>query len=185
RLSPGRAYLIPLNRRFDYGCDRHIEKFYIHFRLEYPPTFDLFDGTDEVIDLGKMPPGFAEKIFKLAENPSPLQLASLESHLLSVLSGANDQVGQKKSLGEWRLYERYQKILEHMDLHLDAHLRITELARLQNQPLSVFSRNFHKDFGMNVKTFVDERLARRAKELLLTTDKKVREVASDLGFRDE
>lgn len=184
RLSPRRAYLIPLNRRFDYGCDTRIEKFYIHFRLEYPPTFDLFDGTDEVLDLGKTPPGLAEKIFSLAKNPSPLRLAALESHLLAVLSSAPEPAS-KKSLVEWKLYERYRKVFEHIDLHLDAHLRITELARLQNQPLSAFSRSFHKDFGVNIKAFLDERLARRAKELLLTSDKKIREVAGELGFRDE
>lgn len=184
RLAPGRTYLIPLNRRFDYGCDTRIEKFYVHFRLEYPPTFDLFDGTDEVLDLGKTPPGLAEKIFSLAKNPSPLRLAALESQLLDVLSSAPEPAS-KKSLVEWKLYERYRKVFEHIDLHLDAHLRVHDLAKLQNQPLPAFSRNFHKDFGVNVKTFLDERLARRAKEILLTTNKKVREVAGDLGFRDE
>ncbi len=183
-LLPGKVYLIPLNRRFSYACEKRVEKLYAHFRLETSLGRDLFEDVQEVLELGSFDTKTVNKMRPSEEKGNLERVLFLKSILYQFLSRAAfpDVTGFQR---DRELRKRYETVLRKMEEGLSARLTVENLARLQGRSLASFSGDFRRDFGRTAKSFLNRRLTARAMDLLTQSDRKIRDVARELGFDDE
>lgn len=78
--------------------------------------------------------------------------------------------------------ERRRRVVEHIDAHLDGALRLTDLAAIACLSPAHFSRAFKASFGIAPGRYVVARRIGRAKALLLSGNRRLTDVALDLGF---
>lgn len=184
KLSPGHVFLIPLNRSFDYACLTRVEKFYAHFRLETALGRDVFEGVESPCELGSFPVENARRLKEAVKRRGESDQLWVQSRILEALSRA--PLPKDLSLSrESVVRNKYASVLKIIETGLSAELSVEELAASEGKAPAAFSAVFKRDFGKSVKAYLNEKISLRARDLLARTDKKVREVASDLGFRDE
>lgn len=84
-------------------------------------------------------------------------------------------------LAPWQL----KRALAHIDTHLDATIRIGDLARLVRLSTSYFSRAFKASLGKSPQKFIVDRRIARAQQFMLTTDGTLCDIAGACGFADQ
>ena len=87
-------------------------------------------------------------------------------------------------LESFRGFYRQRSVLDYLEGHLSAGLRIQELADAMDMPVHQLSRSFQQDTKMGLKEYMSRQLAQRARQMLGHTDMPVWEVAETLGFTD-
>jgi len=73
----------------------------------------------------------------------------------------------------------------YIENNLNENLTLKEAAKICYISPSYFSRIFTKEMGETYSSYVTNLKMDKAKELLLTTDKLIREISEDLGFSDQ
>jgi AraC family transcriptional regulator len=81
-------------------------------------------------------------------------------------------------LQPWRL----RRVSEYVDAHLDQDLSLAQLAAVAGFSVSHFKPLFKRATGMAVHQYVIERRVARARQLLLTGDQSLSEIALQAGF---
>jgi len=81
--------------------------------------------------------------------------------------------------------ERFQVALDFAAQHLAEPLSTPRLAALCNLNRNEFSRAFRHAFGIPPKQYLTRLRMERAKELLLTTDETIKEIARHCGYDNE
>jgi AraC-like DNA-binding protein len=78
-----------------------------------------------------------------------------------------------------------QRIEEYIEAHIDSALDIDQLAAIVRMSSSHFTRSFHKSVGVTPHRFVIQNRVMRARELLVTTNLPLTEIALTTGFSDQ
>jgi AraC family transcriptional regulator len=78
-----------------------------------------------------------------------------------------------------------KKAIAHIQAHLDAPIRIADLAALARLSRSYFSRAFKATFGCAPQPYILERRIALAQDLMLTTEEPLCGVALACGFSDQ
>lgn len=80
--------------------------------------------------------------------------------------------------------DRIQIVQDYLRQHLDSHTSVSELARLAGLSTSHFSAMFKAATGMGVVEYVKRLRNARARELLISTDASVSDIARSVGYPD-
>jgi len=78
-----------------------------------------------------------------------------------------------------------QRASAYIDAHLDAKLRLPEIARVVQLSPCHFARQFKQASGFSPHKFVVRRRIMRAAELLLSTESSLGEIALEIGCSDQ
>ncbi|MBL8992992.1 MAG: AraC family transcriptional regulator [Spirochaetia bacterium] len=183
-LRPGVVYLFPLGHPYRFEGNAGFEKWFFDFRAEIFPGWDLFEKT---------PPG---QSFLMNVDPAARRLlACLEGSRLENLVEATGLLWQclsrfvnldkkdfleKSSLGEG--YALLRAIVANASF---AEIRIGRIAAGMGMRASVLSKRFRADTGLTLERFIAHEFVERAKNELLLTELRVREIAGSLGFNSE
>jgi len=141
---------------------------------------------DPVIDLKNNPilMGLHHSLtIYLSENQSPdkhLMYLKTKEALLGIIQSNPDYLA---------LFYEFSKpvkaeLREFMKYHSISNFSLSELAKLSGRSLSTFNRDFRKIFNTAPHAWILRKRLHKAKELLLTTNKKSSEIYLDLGFKD-
>ncbi len=74
---------------------------------------------------------------------------------------------------------------EVIELHLFSNLKLEQLAKLCNQSLSSFKREFKKEFNDSPTNYIIGKKVEKAQELLKLTKLSINEIAYEVGFQDQ
>ena len=77
------------------------------------------------------------------------------------------------------------KVCQHIEAELSGSLRIEQAAKVARLSANYFSRAFKVTFGQSFSQYVTSRRVERAKQLLLTTQTPICQIAFDCGFSDQ
>ncbi|MFK7946920.1 MAG: helix-turn-helix domain-containing protein [Saprospiraceae bacterium] len=77
------------------------------------------------------------------------------------------------------------QLKEVIELHLFSNLKLNQLAKLCNQGLSSFKREFKKEFNDSPTNYIIGKKIEKAKELLSMTKLSINEIAYEVGFQDQ
>jgi len=182
-MRGGRRYLMPAGQRLDLRFAPGLRMVAFHFDLELGLGIDLFASCRSVLDAAQP---IAEtrrfaSLLRSLDGPSALIAAS--GRLALALA---DMVPlQWRDLEHQRLVQgRWSRVFARID-HDGAATRIGELARDLSVSADQLSKRFRRDFGVPLKTVIDQRVTRRAAELLRESDLGIAEIAEELGFANE
>lgn len=81
--------------------------------------------------------------------------------------------------------ERLKHTIQYMNRHYHEDIRVEKLAGLAQFHPAYYSQVFKQTMDKTPVSFLTQLRMNKAKELLLTTDKTIREVAQDVGYGDE
>jgi AraC-like DNA-binding protein len=84
-------------------------------------------------------------------------------------------------LAKWQA----NRAIGYVDAHLDARLKVSEIAQVVHLSSSHFSRAFKRTFGMTVHAWVMRRRIEVAQGMMLNTPHKLSEIALRCGLSDQ
>lgn len=184
-LRPGLFALIPAGRAARYHCTEPMRLAWVHFRVEILPMIDLFarwtpplltpcDGpgretmTQLLNDLGTHTPhGAFSRCARLLDLLQPFLPDNWEGLLPP---------------SEHR--RRLQPALDAIIADLAHPWCLAELARRVHLHPTYFSNLFRQTFGTPPLRYLAQLRARRARDLLSTSEQRIGEIADQCGFRD-
>ena len=192
-LEPGKIYLIPLGRSFDYICQSHIEKLYIHFRLEVIEGLDLFElmrsnsATAVVTPLelkSHRPISEWRSLFNKAyESEEIADVLKFDGQLKELL--ASNVSFSLSSISALILHQKkYAEELQFIKQNLRHGLSIKDVSMISGKAEAKFSRDFRRDFGFSLKSYLLRSLTRKAQEKLWLSSEPINQIAAELGFDD-
>ena len=182
-LRAGYAFFIPLFHRAEVCLDSDLTFYSIQFNLELYDGIDLFSRSRAIrVIEGTCWQTRAKEAF---ENGTPFaaasQLASVTQDFASVLlNGMTDE-----ELDPVSKFTDFLPELDYAKAHCSAAATVGELASLRGFRREVFVRKFTHAMGISPKQFLTRCLMNRACRLLLRKKLLAREVAFELGFRNE
>lgn len=177
-LLAGHVYLIAANTLFACWCETHIHKFYVEAYVETLPGEDVFSGVSDILER----PCAREATLALAarDTAAVQDMLWFQGALLQAFSLFADE--RWRPPGKEQL--RFRPILDDIARSLAADLRLSDIADRHGWHPSALSRAFHRAFGCGLKQYVNRLLANKLKQELLTTDKRLRELAAAYRFCD-
>ena len=81
--------------------------------------------------------------------------------------------------------ERLDALTQYIDAHLDQHITLEELARTCNVSPSFLCRLFKQTYNETVFTYLNRLRIQRAKQLLIETDRPIKDICVSCGFGNE
>ncbi|MBN8219128.1 MAG: helix-turn-helix transcriptional regulator [Spirochaetes bacterium] len=182
-LRPGRAYLFPLRVPLSFSTAGRLEKFFIHFNLRHLGFLDLFELLPPRVTERPLPPGLLAAVSRF-DRGGLADVLRVQAELLRALHPFLGPA-TPATAARLELARQYQPLVEYIDAHLGPELSMGELAGVMGLSATWLSMRFHRDTGGTLKRFILERIRVRAERELSARGKKVREIARELGFRDE
>lgn len=81
--------------------------------------------------------------------------------------------------------EKLSTIIEWLNTHYTRHISLKSTAYEFNYTKEYLARYFKKHMGMSMQEYINKIRIAKARELLIQSDKNVKEISSELGFSDD
>ncbi|MCS7463916.1 AraC family transcriptional regulator [Paenibacillus doosanensis] len=147
------------------------------FKLPY--CFDARRTDDVVASFERLIEGYKGR------GSGPAQSLRIQAALLDVISCYIEQAVQAKPQTPSHLSSsKLGSVLQYIDTNLQNDLSVAELAELVHHHPNYFIRFFKNHMGMTPMAFIYERRLEKAKQLLLSSDLAIGEIAQATGFHD-
>ena len=188
-LRPGHLCLLPSHLVFGHGCYRTVSIWFIHFTAIRDNGADLFQAFDKPLIC--TPPRYKdiEYAFRRLKQVFPCHdvhgFFQERACLFQMLSPCSAHAGEGWEVVKDAGKERFQPALRYLEEHLSEPCLVEKMAQIMNVEVSSFSRSFKKTFGVTPIKYVRKRRIARAEVLLHATDRKLSDIALELGFCDE
>lgn len=181
-LKKGFIYLIPINSTYHYRCDEYMEKFYIHFNLEYLPGHDLFSFNQtctklpmDVIDI--------KALMKMAEGNDITDHMLFKCRLLELLSLFSKKT--EVNYSQINTYIKYNPIFEYVQKNCYITLDVAQIADAFGMNPNTLRINFKKDMGITLKKYIDLKLLGKIQNNLIYSNQTLKEISYEYRFSDE
>lgn len=187
-LRRGNMYLIPEHSELSYGCFGNIVISWLHFTSYLRNGTDLFEVVDCPYEINPEDKRFVDDIFKrifvYLDEDCPcagfekkacllLMLAHFLRHSdAAVKTAANDK------------FRRFVPVLDHIQSNISQKISVGKMASIVKMAPESFSRAFSKCFNTSPGEYVRRRKISAARSLLAESDRKLADIAEELGFTD-
>jgi AraC-like DNA-binding protein len=185
-MEPGVAFWLPGNTRLERRYYEPSKVLFFKLRCEWLPRVDpLLDwdgrrpGPISRFDSNYWRPWWHPK-----HKPTFNKLLQAQARILDWIAGAVPNLDEVL-LQHVQTHSQFNTVFDLIERKLAPNLRIEELARGYGTTLHAFSMAFARNTGTSPKAYVKRRLKQEARQLLLNTDLKIKEVARHLRFSDE
>ncbi|OGV69377.1 MAG: hypothetical protein A3K19_23270 [Lentisphaerae bacterium RIFOXYB12_FULL_65_16] len=184
-LRPGQFYLFPAGQTAHYHCPREMILLWVHFRLEAVPLLDVFTRYDPP-SAAAAPTGALDR-FELLLNTMGSTRPGAALNSVGILADFLQPFMPERwdaILPQPDKLERLQPALRTIQSEMSQDLNLRQLADQVHLHPTYFSNLFREVFGIAPKRYLTELRIRRAKALLLASDRSIAEVARECGFDD-
>lgn len=181
-LKKGYIYLIPVDSTYHYRCDTYMEKFYIHFQLEYLPGHDLFAFNKTCTRL-PMNSIDVPDMMRMAESSEITDHMLFKCRLLELLSLFTQKT--EITYSQINTYIRYSPIFEYVENNCFITLDIAEISEVFGLNANTLRINFKKDMGITLKKYVDLKILEKIQNKLIYSSQTLKEIAYQFRFSDE
>jgi AraC-like DNA-binding protein len=186
-LEPGKLLLVPAHTVHAYGCADRLVLHWVHFQAHVFGGLDLFLYLQCRYEV-TCPPSRALAMMRGLQREMRRRSAgsgfASTGKLLELLAAFVDTVDSAQYWRRRREAARFRDVLEHVRMHLEEPIRVSDLADVAGLERTYFSRQFNRVFGISPARYVQRRRIEHAQELLLNTDLTLDQLAERLGFTD-
>lgn len=144
--------------------------------LETPPTLELTPGRRRGMEK------LHERLLDHLEQPEPVDWLGVYRIVLEIIAAVAAHVTKTERVEDRA--DVFSDVREYIDKHYTERLTLTALARRVHVSEAHFCRAFKARFGVAPIAYQQELRAEAAKNLLLSTDLRCKEIASRLGYAD-
>jgi AraC-like DNA-binding protein len=185
-MEPGVAFWFPGNTPLERRYCEPSKVLFVKLRCEWLP------GVDPLLDWEGRRPGpiarFDSNFWRPwchpKHKPSFNKLLQVQSQILDWIAGSVPSLDEV-ILQHVQKHCQFTTVFDLIERKLAPNLRVEELARAYGTTLHAFSMAFARSTGMSPKAYLKRRLIQEAMQLLLSSDLKIKDVASQLRFSDE
>ncbi len=185
-MEPGVAFWFPGNTPLERRYCEPSKVLFFKLRCEWLP------GVDPLLDWEGRRPGpiakFDSKYWRRwwhpKHKPTFNKLLQVQARILDWIADAVPNLDEV-ILQHVQTHSRFKSVFDLIEQKLAPNLSIEALARAYGTTLHAFSMAFARSTGMSPKAYLKRRLIQEAMQLLLNSDLRIKEVASQLGFSDE
>jgi AraC-like DNA-binding protein len=86
---------------------------------------------------------------------------------------------------QMEIYSKYRNVFNYIINNCSFRLNIDSIAANINKPSYLLKREFSRDMGFSLKTYIDKIILKKAQDSLLIDDMNVKEISNALDFTDE
>ena len=214
-LLTNHLYLIPCYTTVDLFCPEHFSHYYVHFTSRLQTGLDILSLFECSYEVAPGEHSVDQSLFdRLLELNPNKQLTDYDAKkpIYKQVLDRSVQLDQDKSVGNlletnalmrqllaafFRDHshpqvqntlhglKRFERILEHIQDHIDTPITVAQLAKIANLNPTYFSNLFSQLIGMSPLQYINKRRIEKAQELLLGTDETLYEIAHQIGLNDE
>ena len=186
-LRPGTMCLVPTDTPFAYECPRRVVINWAHFTLTTSDGVDFFrwarcprwlKAGDDMRMVGAH-----ERLRSFAAMETLEGEFERRSCLLSLLAPFMAHAAYADAVGG-RSLDRLRPALEYLEQHPARRINVAALARVSGMAEASFSRLFARSLGVGPARYAMNRRVHRAQQLMRQTDRKLDDIAEELGFSD-
>lgn len=188
KLRPGRAHLIPARTVFSFGCDQPFLQHWVHFNATLFGGLELFDVVKCRHEAPLERPAATLRLIRQLELLVADERLSAQLQAQGILLQLIAPFLENADLSATRnpLLSSVGEVLRFIDEHLHERLAIGTLARgIAHLERTYFTKLFAQYTGMPPARYIQQRRIQLARELLLSGDAPMRNIAERLGFVDE
>jgi AraC-like DNA-binding protein len=187
-LRHGNMYLIPAHSEFSYGCTGKIVISWLHFNSH------LRNGTD-LLQIAACPcqirpaekkfvAGLFKRILSFLESDSPCAEFERRACLLLLLSQVlRHSKANMQSVSQDK-FRRFMPVLNYIQSNLSQKISVGKMASIVKMAPESFSRAFSKCFSTGPAEYVRRKKIDMVRTLLGDSDKKLDDIAEEMGFTD-
>ncbi|MBL8994142.1 MAG: helix-turn-helix transcriptional regulator [Spirochaetia bacterium] len=186
-LVPRRGLFLPQGETYAFDCGASFQMLYLHFYSTSLAGRDLLSG-----DARKAEPSFIvlDRVLAnlLQKLPASSDLGDLFEWKGLLYQIAGRILRSQKSQATQKIFmaaEKYRVFFEWAKNRRFDEIKLASFLKLAGWKAANFSNQFHRDTGLSPRQFLHRAILERSRDQLLTTEKKIRELAEELGFQDE
>lgn len=178
-LNSNKIYLLPANQSFSATYIPGSEFFYFHLHFQDCFGHDIFQSCKNIASIEEKPFLFQEITNGyLQENTITWQTALFHAVVLFCAPLLKHIALQSHNS------VKYHDLLIFLRDNINPSLRIEELAERFGFSYAALSKGFKRDLGISLKEYIIDLLLKKARELLVSSDMNVSEIADALGYED-
>lgn len=182
-MEPNHAYLIPSGMVFDYHCDHELVKLYLHMNMIGEDGFDILRYPDS-IHCCTLTPKELQDLIAVHNSNSIVDALSFRHMIYDILSRIlktyPDDVMRQREYSAV-----VQNAMNYIQENLSYSLSLAEVsAKLYVADVTI-RRHFKTEIGMTPRHYIEDLVFYQAEILLKMTNKSIKEISSNLGFRDQ
>ena len=180
-LKPGSIYLLPINLSFTATYHESLF-YYFHVSVRSGAGLDVFDGVTKVLTLDNPENLYSELTLAYNSSQSDPEICWQPILFSTICRFCSPLIHHIVEMNHNSL--KYHHVIEHIHTNLNPKLTVNDLAEKFSLTRSALSKGFQRAMGVALKEYIIQRILQKARELLVTTEKTVQEIAFDLGYDD-
>lgn len=187
-LRGGNMYLIPAHTELSFGCYGKIVISWLHFTSHLRNGAELFEVAScpyEIEPDERMfVRGIFKRIFLFLESDSPCAGFEVRACLLLLLSNflKHSDAGVKTVSHD--KFRRFVPVINYIQANVSQRVSVPKMASIMKMAPESFSRAFSKCFNTSPAEYARRRKIGMARSLLAESDRKLADIAGELGFTD-
>ncbi|MDA3847426.1 MAG: AraC family transcriptional regulator [Vallitaleaceae bacterium] len=183
-LKQGNAYIIPSNMNFSCYTPNHMKKLYVHFSCKQWMHTNLFDKIHEVLTRPILVQTY-EPFIQMLESENIKDYWTVKGHILWLIYQfiGNLDLDLFDDMNDNRTPELIS-LYQILKRGVSAKTRTCDLAAQMKMSQSMLSKLYKSATGMSLKSYIQQQIIEQAQMLLISTNKSIKEIASDLQYQD-
>ncbi len=178
-LKPGNLYFIPLGTVFDYTCDSHLEKIFLHINLFLDNKLDFFSGINKIVCI---PSDNNREICTQFHCKGIFSRIALKGLIYTdLLKIARASMEDYTVIPHSRLVA---DAISYINNNLSIKLSIKEIADAGFVSPSLLRKKFLEEMNISIGKYIDTRIIFEAEQMLAKGDLNIDLISEALGFCD-
>ena len=182
-IRPNMIYIVPAMLPFRCQCEHSLEKVFVHFKCNVLPNRDILSNLDHVVQIPCTKEDMEDLKATLYEGGiySTLKFRiQLEKIILDLVKPLEEAFAH-----DYLLYRKFESFFSYTNSHLYANLTIDEICANIGMTPRQLSYQYKAATGHSVKSYLNTLLLERIQYLLLTTDRSLQDISTELRFNNE
>lgn len=179
-VNANEIYLMPPNSIVSTSLYEPMTQYYIDF-MQNPKEISIdqlytFKKTAKKEDFDLIY-SLAKSIYHLYDNPDEASSLTVSATITTILTRFIDFLSEN--------HDKFKKVLKYISQNYTQSISLTYLANLCDYSPEYFSTKFKEMFGLSPQKYIIHKRLTQAKFLLISTNRTIREIGSEVGYPDQ
>ena len=181
-MTEGNIYILPTGIRMKYVCNTPLEKLYFHINLLQSNNKDMFTSMSSPVCIPNRSEDIEQALY-LFNNNDMYAVMRLKAWLWNIIS-----IGMEIGGTEFNPVPKYSPLVEQTIAYIDKNLRsalsVSKIASDLYISPSLLQKEFRREMNQPLGKYISDRLYFTAEQQLRTTDRSIKDIATELGYCD-